>query len=742
MIEQARNQFNNAPGVFLQTLQAKKLQFALARSDIAAFIGYAQKGPCDLPLRVNSWRQFLSIYGQPLADTHLAVAVKGFFENGGVACYILRITDSEGAAAIAQISSQDSGSTNFFSIQAAFNVGALSLQNNQTDAVPDSAALQYFTQAQANQSMENKGFWGNNIAVSIVPRSLLSTDVIAISDDGTETFHGSLVGLEKDSLVRISQRKVHASGTVEDLSFIIAIKSFNPFSQSIEWQTPISDISYDFDLKQLLKIESIEFDVQVEYENRVVENFEGLSPNPAHSRSMYKIIKRESNYISLSLSNPANDDYSNPSTWPARTDRQALHLGKDGLLQIADIHYLDALSQLSKVDEVSTLCAPDLVLGNSNRLEQAFVADIQKIDCADLAPKKLGAIKGYVSDRSSNPEQALKGVLVIELGSGQQTTTQVDGGFEFSDLDFDLRTLRLSKPGFESAEIQVPALTEIQASSQPYNLNIAPLNQPRALNSLEVLNVQKAMLNPAIIGQYKIALLDSPHHNTKIEEIREWRAQLGGADTGALAYPWLQVPNPSTLDGEARLVPPCGHFAGLLAQSDLQTGPYKSCANIRMRYAKGLTQSLNKTQLALFTPEGITAIEARAGQGIRIYGSRTLSSEAQWRYLPVRRLFFAVEKSLEIALQWTVFESNTTILRQAVVQACTAFLARLWRQGAFAGSKQDEAFIVKCDLDNNPQAVRDDGRLIVDIAIAPSVPFEYINVRIGLTLDALEVTDS
>ena len=59
-----------------------------------------------------------------------------------------------------------------------------------------------------------------------------------------------------------------------------------------------------------------------------------------------------------------------------------------------------------------------------------------------------------------------------------------------------------------------------------------------------------------------------------------------------------------------------------------------------------------------------------------------------------------------------------------------------------AGATPEESFEIKCDLDNNPDAERDLGRLMIEISVAPSKPFEFVVLRVGRVRDALEVTDA
>ncbi len=84
-------------------------------------------------------------------------------------------------------------------------------------------------------------------------------------------------------------------------------------------------------------------------------------------------------------------------------------------------------------------------------------------------------------------------------------------------------------------------------------------------------------------------------------------------------------------------------------------------------------------------PDGINCIRSFPGQGIRIWGARTLSSDPEWRYLNVRRLFNFVEESILGGTQWVVFEPNDLKLWDSVTRTVTMFLRRVWRDGALFG---------------------------------------------------------
>ena len=70
------------PGVYHERDDASTPPISLLRTDIAAFIGIAWRGPLHHPLAVQSWRQFQAYFGDFTGAGYLAYAVRAFFENG------------------------------------------------------------------------------------------------------------------------------------------------------------------------------------------------------------------------------------------------------------------------------------------------------------------------------------------------------------------------------------------------------------------------------------------------------------------------------------------------------------------------------------------------------------------------------------------------------------------------------------------------------------------------------------
>ena len=237
--------------------------------------------------------------------------------------------------------------------------------------------------------------------------------------------------------------------------------------------------------------------------------------------------------------------------------------------------------------------------------------------------------------------------------------------------------------------------------------------------------VQDALLTHCENRKDRFAILDSP------ETVQ------GGVDKlprprdskyGAYYFPWIQVYDPER--GNV-YIPPSGHVAGVYARTDNERGVHKAPANEIVRGALGLRYQVSRGEQDILNPRGINCIRLMQGNGIRIWGARTLSSDPSWRYINVRRLFIMVETSIERATQWVVFEPNDFRLWKRVVRTIASFLTLVWRQGALMGETPEKAFFVKCDEETNPPEVIDVGQLIVEVGLAPVKPAEFVIFRIG-----------
>ena len=197
----------------------------------------------------------------------------------------------------------------------------------------------------------------------------------------------------------------------------------------------------------------------------------------------------------------------------------------------------------------------------------------------------------------------------------------------------------------------------------------------------------------------------------------------------AVYAPWVSVYDRTT--NRKVTVPPGGHVAGVYARSDAERGVHKAPANEQLRGVEALDRTFTKADQEKLNPRGVNCIRSFRGRGILVWGARTTSPNPLWKYVNVRRLFLYLEESVDEGTQWAVFEPNDEPLWARVRQSVSNFLTTAWRDGALAGSTPEEAFYVTCDRTTMTQDDIDNGRLIVEIGVAPVKPAEFVIFRIS-----------
>lgn len=246
--------------------------------------------------------------------------------------------------------------------------------------------------------------------------------------------------------------------------------------------------------------------------------------------------------------------------------------------------------------------------------------------------------------------------------------------------------------------------------------------------------LQEALINHCELMRYRFAVLDS-EVGSNLAEVQEQR---GLYDTryAALYYPWLRINDPFPENPRITnlvSIPNSGHIIGIYARSDIERGVHKAPANEVIRGITDLEFKLMKEEQDILNPQNINVLRnfRDDNRGLRVWGARTLSSDPDWKYVNVRRLFIFIERSIDVGTQWVVFEPNDEPLWQRVKRVVTAFLTNVWRDGALMGRTAEEAFFVKCDRTTMTQADIDNGRLIILVGIAPVKPAEFVIFRIG-----------
>ena len=247
---------------------------------------------------------------------------------------------------------------------------------------------------------------------------------------------------------------------------------------------------------------------------------------------------------------------------------------------------------------------------------------------------------------------------------------------------------------------------------------------------------QAALITQCETLLYRFAILDpAPTSTGGAPGMAAIQLQRDQYDThyAAIYYPRIVVSDPLTNNPLA--IAPSGHMAGIYAKTDVTRGVWKAPANIVINGILSLETKLSKGDQDILNPEpnNINCLRdfTAQGRGLRVYGARCITSDQEWKYINVRRLFIFLEASLDEGTQWAVFEPNDQRLWDRLIQSVSSFLTTIWQEGGLMGAKAEQAFFVKCGYDTMSSDDIENGRLIMLVGVAPVFPAEFVIIRIG-----------
>ena len=337
----------------------------------------------------------------------------------------------------------------------------------------------------------------------------------------------------------------------------------------------------------------------------------------------------------------------------------------------------------------------------------------------------------WVPSESTDPlPQFLAAKLIIALQSN--TNGRLEKGHDgtlpgadekgFAGKAADLENISIKATGLEAlAEIDDIAIVAIPDSGDMGSADAS-------------FRVADKLVTHAEQQKYRIAIVDGPK-GSSLNKIRDFRGRFD-SKYAALYYPWIRIPDPTERFSQGAPpkqldLPPSGFLAGIYARNDITRGVHKAPANEVVRGLNGFAVNINQGRNEVINPEGINALRFFEGRGYRVWGARTMSSDPEWKYVNVRRLFSYIEHSIDKSTQWAVFEPNNSRLWKNIRRTVEDFLLVLWRDGALLGATPEEAFFVRCDRTTMTQNDLDNGRLICLVGLAPVKPAEFVIFRVG-----------
>ncbi|WP_428268823.1 phage tail sheath family protein [Haliangium sp.] len=279
-------------------------------------------------------------------------------------------------------------------------------------------------------------------------------------------------------------------------------------------------------------------------------------------------------------------------------------------------------------------------------------------------------------------------------------------------------------PGQRSGLMALVAQEEVAILACPDAMKFVD-EDPGPAGEMKTQRIQDAMVDLCENLKDRFVILDCPE-TRDVEYVKRWRRRTESS-YAAYYWPWLRAANQ---EGTVRSLPPSGIMAGIYAQRDgADGGVHYAPANIPITGVDDLSLRVMEDHMGALNAEGVNTF--RVSRGVRPWGARTASSDPEWRYINVRRLFIMLRRSIEAGMAWVTFEPNEPRTWDQVQSQVRHFLEKLFERGMFAGGKPEESFYVKCDAETNPPDQVDHGYLVCEIGVAPVYPTEFVMIHIS-----------
>jgi phage tail sheath protein FI len=401
----AFNAVNKVPDVYIDEIQLPG-PIAGVGTSTAAFIGPAVGGQPRKPTLVTSWTQFLNKFGPdvsllnptdpirsdpnrayipspPIFVTH---AVRGFFENGGAACYFVRtstavqssfpVPDNTGNAASTAlvITAKKEGSAGN-DIKVLVKNSSLvtgvapetpsgGIKSAQNSAAELDAAVAFFPgdsvfieEGQNNEVAKVATVTGVNLTFERpLTNTYTNAATIRTADFGPPQDSmrlANVTGIEPGTYLKISQ------GGQAPVEETVVVKSVTPTTKRVVF-SPLTK-TFKVGTADAITVASQEIDLTITPKTGASEPYKNLSIDPRHSRYFKTIIESASPPSIVSV-NQGNSTAGPPANLPDEVDPAApLAGGKDdNLSALTPADYVNALATLEAVDDVNIICIPDM----------------------------------------------------------------------------------------------------------------------------------------------------------------------------------------------------------------------------------------------------------------------------------------------------------------------------------------------------------------------------------------------
>lgn len=662
------------PGVYVEEVSSGVRPIQAASTSTAAFIGIAEKGPLNEPVRVFNFTEYQTQFGGFLRTSYLSYSVYQFFNNGGSQCYIIRVAGNNTESA--NIVLNDRGAT---------------------------------AQPSLTISAKSPGLWGNQLAIEITDGS---------SDPANEF---NLLVYRHDLETSTPQDKSSATllERFDNLSMVPGSPNFAETIVSSSKQIQVTVASSNTNgnssagTSRSADVPSVPLPIA----------------SPDGPKTKFRINLNGDGYQEVNLQNAVGGGTGQvPNLDTAENVRDAIQFVVRQLTRQRASTAPEAFSSFTCTLDTEgrlllTSGAPvpsgTIGLASSVAIATAGNADEDASGLLKLGRTNLGieTIGAAVTRPQVNPQISGTQIPALYLvGDNAEPTSQVasvrigsDGDPVMNDTPF-IEALRFLDPITDVSLIAIPGrgADAVVGAGMNYCAN-------------------RSLSDCFFIG-------DMRQDNDTVSEAEAFAAAVSPKNSyGAVYVPWVKMLDPTGLSPEPILVPPSGFVAGLYAKTDAQRGVWKAPAgvNVGLGGAVGLAVNFTDVQQGNLNIKNVNCIRQFASSGIVLWGARTLYADPEWKYIPIRRMAIFLRVSIYNGIQWAVFEPNDEPLWAQLRLNIGSFMTGLFRRGAFQGSTLSQAFFVKCDSETTTQDDINLGIVNILVGFAPLRPAEFVVVKIS-----------
>lgn len=709
------------------------------QTSIVACVGVTERGPIGVPTLTTDWEEYKAIFGGYTANSDVALAAAGFFENEGQFLYVVRVVHYSDPSNPASKTSAP-GTATLQTATGAPTAGVLNgtnfepfaLTNGQTLAINvdgAGAATATFNAAAATVLSTNTGTYnltngwtlqfqvdGGPLQTVIFNTAEFANIAAATPAEVAAVINAEATGARavvESNRVRITSDLI---GTDSSLTgFAGTAASALGFSASNSGTGDVADIS-QVSIAEIKAV--VEADVPAVTVNDVSGAVQFISETTGPSSSVQIAAGALATILGL-------DSATHSGTTGAAVNTLRVDGKTDGA-------YANTLQVVISAATSGVSTEFNLTLLDDGIVVERFV-NLSMVD---------GSAR-YVEDVLNVETGGSKLVTVTDLDASLANQRPANGTFgPLSGGDDGLAGLvDADFIGDEAGQTGIRALDTVQE----VNILIVP-NQATAA-------VQNAMVTYCeITRDMSIFPIFGPPAGLSATEVITYfettAGLLGLSEFGAAYWPRPEVTNPSVaVFGQTPriVVDPVGIIAGVYARTDAARpgGIYDPPAGIEKGIMYGVLgfetkECLDEKKRDLVAPKRINILTTFPGAPRHIDGSYCLKGGGNFPFVSQRRGAIFIEQSVKNGTEFARNQNNTPKLRRTVERSIRAFLIIQMDNEAFASKDPDTAFYVNFSVKLNPPSQVTAGRMNGRVGLAFNTPAVWIVIRFSRDTRALE----